>query len=56
MCFRILGDDNPKLTQIPGTIHNITETIGNAVEETDEDVPSSSKKREVKDTSEDPKE
>ena len=56
LCFRIFGDDNPKLTQIPGAIHNTTETVGNALEETDGDVPCSSKKRKVKDASEHTKE
>ena len=53
LCVRILGEDNPKLTQIPGGIHNTTETLGNVAEETEEVSPSFSNKRKVKDMTED---
>ena len=56
LCVRILGEDNPKLSQIPEGIHNTTETLGNLAEETDEVSPSCSNKRKVKDTTEDTKE
>ena len=46
LCVRILGEDNPKLTQIPGGIHNTTETLGNLAEETEEVSPSFSNKSE----------
>ena len=46
LCVRILGEDNPKLTQIPGVIHNTTAEVS----------PYCSNKRKMKDTTEDTKE